>query len=319
MATLLPYARASASYSALTGVSVSASTLRRWTQGEGGRWVEVEEGEAAAAWKPAEVGVSPCTEPQAESEVLSVSLDGVTVNIRGEGWKEVKVATFSRVELAAHPDKRTQPKQREPQRLKAHSYRAGLWDAVTFGRQQWAAAKRRGFMAARLVLSINDGAHWIWSLILTCYPLAVGIIDWWHAMDHLWQVARAAVGQGSAHAAAWVAQQERALWTGKVEQVVTALRALNPDGEEARECVRQNIGYFEYHSERMRYERYRLAGYPLGSGAVEGGGCKHLVGDRLKQAGMRWSRPGAQAILSLRAALFSDRWKDVWNSVPCPT
>ena len=35
----------------------------------------------------------------------------------------------------------------------------------------------------------------------------------------------------------------------------------------------------------------------------------------MKQAGMRWSRQGAQAMLALRSVLLSDRWDDVWNSL----
>jgi hypothetical protein len=48
-------------------------------------------------------------------------------------------------------------------------------------------------------------------------------------------------------------------------------------------------------------------------GMVEGGACKALVGDRLKGTGMRWSRPGAQAILALRAELISQRWEEAWQ------
>jgi hypothetical protein len=50
---------------------------------------------------------------------------------------------------------------------------------------------------------------------------------------------------------------------------------------------------------------------------VEGGGCKALVEDRLKETGMRWSRPGAQAMLTLRAELFSQRWEVAWH-LACP-
>ena len=41
--------------------------------------------------------------------------------------------------------------------------------------------------------------------------------------------------------------------------------------------------------------------------------CKNLVGSRLKQAGMRWTRQGAQAILQLRLAILNDRWDHLWG------
>jgi hypothetical protein len=64
----------------------------------------------------------------------------------------------------------------------------------------------------------------------------------------------------------------------------------------------------------MRYRRFRQAGYPLGSGTVESA-CKVVVQQRMKQAGMRWSRKGAQAMLALRCALLSDRWRQEWPSL----
>ena len=43
----------------------------------------------------------------------------------------------------------------------------------------------------------------------------------------------------------------------------------------------------------MLYDAYLQAGWPIGTGVVEGA-CRHLVKDRLEQAGMRWTRRGAQ-------------------------
>jgi hypothetical protein len=38
--------------------------------------------------------------------------------------------------------------------------------------------------------------------------------------------------------------------------------------------------------------------------------CGHLVKDRMEQSAMRWSRPGAQAVLDLRAVRINDDWDD---------
>jgi len=64
----------------------------------------------------------------------------------------------------------------------------------------------------------------------------------------------------------------------------------------------------------MNYQHYRPAGYPVGSGSVESG-CKVVMETRMKQAGMRWSRPRAQTILALRSILLSNRWDQVWPSL----
>ena len=57
----------------------------------------------------------------------------------------------------------------------------------------------------------------------------------------------------------------------------------------------------------MRYDRYLDRGWPISSGVVEGA-CGHLVKDRMEQSGMRWTKPGAQAILDLRAVRVNDDW-----------
>lgn len=59
----------------------------------------------------------------------------------------------------------------------------------------------------------------------------------------------------------------------------------------------------------------------IGSGVIEAG-CKHIVGARCKQSGMRWSRAGATHVLALRCLKSSRRleafWTNYWtqNSLP---
>jgi hypothetical protein len=69
--------------------------------------------------------------------------------------------------------------------------------------------------------------------------------------------------------------------------------------------LRVERGYFATNAARMAYPAYRARGLPIGSGAVESA-AKHLVQDRMKRAGMRWSYPGGQAILALCAHLAND-------------
>jgi len=307
----MPYQLAAQTYTEMVGVSLSASTVERMVHTAGARWAEIEQAEAEAAWQPPDKGRVPAPREavQPSSSIMNVSHDGTMINVRGEGWKEVKVATLSAVVA-----KERVKEDESPVELTDHSYRAGLWNAQQFGKEQWAEAKRRGVPAAEVVLSINDGARWIWILILTCYPQAVEIVDWWHAVERLWGVAHRVFGQASSKAESWVETQKDALWKGQIASVVSAMQMLKPAHVETQEFIQQSMGYFETNDERMQYATFREAGYPVGSGAVEGGGCKLVVGARMKQAGMRWSRKGAQAVLSLRAALYSNRWNAVWAS-----
>ena len=62
----------------------------------------------------------------------------------------------------------------------------------------------------------------------------------------------------------------------------------------------------------MRYRDFRAAGLCIGSGVVEAG-CKTVVGNRLKRAGMHWTVTGANAILALRCCMLSGRYEEFWE------
>src|SRR5438270_6665990 len=47
--------------------------------------------------------------------------------------------------------------------------------------------------------------------------------------------------------------------------------------------------------------------YPIASGAIEGA-CRHYVKDRMERTGMSWVKPGAQAMLQLRATALNGDW-----------
>ena len=46
-------------------------------------------------------------------------------------------------------------------------------------------------------------------------------------------------------------------------------------------------------------------GWPIAAGIIEGA-CRHLITDRLDVTGARWSLPGAEAVLKLRALISND-------------
>jgi len=302
------FRRAAESFEALTQVPLSKSSLAQlvWEYGE--RVAEGQEQEAEELAGLPEGDKSYPVSPEAAGETMAVSLDGVLLNVRDEGWKEVKVASVSVVEQEAGEGE-------EPVvRLTQHSYRAGLWEAARFGQQQWAEAWGRGIERAKRIVAVSDGAAWIWALILTCYAPCVQIIDWWHALQHVWEIAFGVLGQGTAEAERWGLELKAHLWAGEIRAIFRALRERWPRGRELPETLRQAVGYLFRQRHRMCYPSYRRAGYPIGSGTVESA-CKLVVQERLVQAGMRWSRPGAQALLALRCTLLSNHWDATWQSL----
>jgi len=51
----------------------------------------------------------------------------------------------------------------------------------------------------------------------------------------------------------------------------------------------------------MRYELFRAAGLFIGSGVIEAA-FKTIVGKRMKNAGMHWSKKNAEGVIALRCA-----------------
>ena len=90
---------------------------------------------------------------------------------------------------------------------------------------------------------------------------------------------------------------------GKKEE---ALRLL-PEEEKLPANVVNLRAYINNNIDKIDYPKYKEKGCFVGSGAIESAN-KVIVQRRLKQAGMRWGVPGAQAVLSLRAKVESQRW-----------
>jgi len=197
--------------------------------------------------------------------------------------------------------------------LKSHTYRAGIWPAEEFEKQQWAEAVRTGIDQKPRLVSVNDGAPWIWNIVWGCYPQAIEVLDWAHGVEYLGRLAREVYEEGSPEEADWMEGVKSKLWRGDVEAVQDRVAELAGVDTRSEDMVRRAQAYLEEHKERMRYNLFRKAGYPIGSGVVESG-CKMVVGQRLKQAGMRWSTKGAEAILALRCNLLSNRWDQTWDS-----
>ena len=298
------YRRAAAAFGELLHLPLSKSRLQQLVQEAGQALVTQEAEEAAAMVRvPSKEEVVVWREvPEPDSEIMNVSSDGVFIRLRHEGWKEVKTVAISAVETRIEPVSGAVEAQ-----LTHHSYRAGLWEATTFANHLWLEASRRGLEKAKLVVSVNDGAVWIWAVVFMCFARCVQILDWWHAVQYLWTIASMAFGEGTPAATAWVNDQKHFLAQSNLRQVLHNVRQLYPRGQPLPDSVRRAVLYLFTNRWRMRYREFRQAGCPIGSGTVESA-CKVVVQQPMKQAGMQWSRAGAQAMLALRCALLSDRW-----------
>lgn len=100
----------------------------------------------------------------------------------------------------------------------------------------------------------------------------------------------------------------------KIEETVGSLKPEDYREEAVKAKVEDLKTYLDNNKDKMHYKQYKDKGYFIGSGAVEGG-HKHVIQQRLKLAGMRWSRGGAQYIASLRTASKSDKWDKVTDVI----
>lgn len=298
------YRRAAATFGELLHLPLSKSTLQQLVQDYGSVVVMRAAAEAEAMVRVAsqEEVVVWRDVPAPDREIMNVASDGVLIHLRQEGWKEVKTVAIAAVESVVN----SATGEVEVQRTH-HSYRTGRWEAATFANHLWVEAGQRGLEKARLVVSVNEGAAWIWAMVWMCFARCVQVLDWWHAVQSLWLIASATFGEGSAQAARWVEPQKQLLAQSNLRQVLHNVRLLYPRGQPLPDSVRKAVLYLFHHRWRMRYREFRQAGCPIGSGTVESA-CQVVGQQRMKQAGMQWSRTGAQAMLALRCAFLSDRW-----------
>jgi hypothetical protein len=163
----------------------------------------------------------------------------------------------------------------------------------------------------RTVVAIMDGETKLRDLQERKIGRAIGILDIWHVTEYLWKLAYCFHPEGSGEAKAFVETYLRKLLEGNVGRVIGGIRQMATKrgdlSKHKREKVEDYLNYFAQRREYMKYDEYLAAGYPIGSGVVEGA-CRHLVKDRMEQTGMRWRIAGAQAILSLRAIYVNDDW-----------
>lgn len=287
--------------STLTGQTVAAETLRRHTEQEGAAH-EAAQQQAIRTVAATQDAAAPLDPAPGQ---LTVETDGVMVRYQ-DGWHEVKVGV-----VAGHQDgtmhapsyvaAREGPDQFGP-RLLAEAARRG---ALTV--QGWTGPMTgRGLAVLRPVAVVGDGAAWIWHLAADHFGDRIEIVDYYHATEHLWQLARALFGADTLHTVAWATAQAHILWEQGVTPVLGTLATIQPTTTEAREALRRERGYFTTHVARMDYPAFRDRGLPIGSGAVESS-ARHLVQQRLKRAGCRWSPAGAQSLLTLRAQRASHR------------
>ena len=230
-------------------------------------------------------------------EVLYAMADGSMILTREEGWKEIKLGRLFKA------------CSREAVSEKRFRITESVYTAHVGGCKEFVAKWEKEIpMHGKLVL-LADGAPWFWDWANESYPQAIQILDYYHCKEYLCEFARKYFKKKQDQEK-WIAQQEQQLFQDKVDEVIEEIKALPIKALEHNAIKKTILTYYENNRSRMLYGSYRKQGLLIGSGPIEAA-HRNIIQKRLKLAGQRWSKKGAQWIANLRVYRKSERWNKI--------
>lgn len=298
---LLPYKQCAAVFEQIAQRLIPASSIWRNTQHHGQRL------QACVEQQRQQVSVERVVLPEMRydhDQRKGVSMDGGMVNIRGEGWRELKVGAVFDIALKQERNPQTDEWEALPHG-EAIAYTAVLGSTEAFTPALWALAVQHDVPTAKERAVVGDGALWVWNVAENVCPDGRQIVDWFHAVQHLVDAATALYPDDKDLKARthWLRTYKDHLYMGRVHKVIAVLHHRR----------RADLAlYFERHQRRMQYLEFREEGFPIGSGTVESG-VKQFK-QRLTGSGMRWNARNADHMLTIRAAALSNTFHHLWNA-----
>ena len=190
---------------------------------------------------------------------------------------------------------------------------AGRKSAAAWAR---AEATKRGFGpdTTKVVQVVLDGAKGLKQNLERLFPKAIFTLDVCHVVERLWALGHHFHAEASAELKACVEEWKELLYGGREAELVKRLQTLleqvplhGPGTKGRRQALTKNINYLEPRLAMMRYHEWRQQDLVLASGQVEGA-VRHVVGERLDCAGMRWIPGRAEALLHLRCIELNGDW-----------
>ncbi|NLY71495.1 MAG: ISKra4 family transposase, partial [Clostridiales bacterium] len=287
-------------------IKVSHSMIQEVSEEVGKELYEKEKKEAEDLYENQHKAINDIPDSQRRGRIY-IEVDGSMVLIRGEGWKEIKLGMIFR-------DDRILNRNKERHIITEKDYVACLGSAEEFKKMLWSEAIKNGYQEVKEVVMLGDGAKWIWNIAKELFPDAVFILDYYHFEEHVHECGNAIYPEDELSRKKWVDAIIDGFLNGRVETTIKTIKPESYSDPRVREEVEDLKIYLENNRDKMNYIDYISKGYFIGSGAVESG-HKHVLQQRLKLAGMRWSRGGAQYIASLRAASKSNRWSKVTDLI----
>jgi hypothetical protein len=305
MATLAgvhrPFAKAQRLLEELVGWRIDDETIRRLTH-EAARQAQTQRPERDDAERFA----------QAEG-IVEVAIDAGKVNTP-EGWRDVKVAVVCKRELGDP----ALPHEWDERELPSPTIRivaCAVEDSDSFAQRLRADLDRLGATTVDSATVLGDGAEWIWNLASEVLPQAAGVLDVYHAIEHVSDAAKAIWGDGTETTRVQTdAGRDALLSSGKIgiETWIGCSFAELPIGKTADPLLAL-AAYLSKHPNRMGYAERLKEGRSIGSGVVEGT-IKQLLNLRLKRTGARWRPEHVGPLVELIALSDTPDWTPLWNA-----
>jgi hypothetical protein len=299
-----PFRKAERLLSELAGWSVDAETLRR----------RCHEQAAAASARRDQRGALPAAFARAPGE-RELHIDAGKVNTAEGGWRDLKMALLlCRARGAASSSEDYD--QRDLPAPQVRAVVAAVEEARAFGRRCADEAKRLGVPPGAGLSVLGDGAEWIWRLAGEHFGGAAEVLDVYHAVEHLAEAGRAALGEGAA-LQRWLGAARRKLVGDGYAGAAEALAAPLEDAEARRRldgASGEVLNYLAANRGRLGYAARLSRGQAIGTGAVEGA-IKELVNLRLKRTGARWRTRHVGPFVEMLAMADSAEWGEHWASL----
>ncbi len=299
---ILPYERCVEVFERLAGPYVSPASIWRQGQRYGEKLQTYVEGQREAV-SPERIELPDARHDHEHRKGLS--MDGGMVNIRREGWRELKVGAVFDVEQRLERNPQTGALEEMAHGVNVR-YSAVLGTKDKFAPALWALALAHDLPTARERSVVADGALWIWDVAEEVCPDGRQVLDWFHAVEHLADAAAALYPDehDAKKRKRWLKTYKNHLYLGQIHKIIRVLR---------KRGLAQQSRYFERHKDRMQYLEFRKKGIPIGSGTVESG-VKQFK-QRLSASGMRWNADGANRMVLIRTAILSHEFDDLWDKV----
>jgi len=213
-----------------------------------------------------------------------VGLDATGVRQQGQRGAKAE-GRMAYVGLLYNPRSEYDDKRPEPHQVR---YLAGFYELDELGLQLRRQAAQVGWDEAEQQIALSDGGAGLEEFFRKNFPRAECILDFWHAKEHLVELAEAWFADDATAKSVWLGEQCHRLKHEGGGAVLRQLDAmdLGASSAAAREAHRAHAAYFRNHEHRMDYPRYLANGWQIGSGPVESA-CKTVVANRLKGSGMR--------------------------------